>query len=137
PETHAHHKASALLALRAVEKLEPAERPVVLATTIFRNKDDSVSFEWLEGFPVTRINRDLAPLTFDRTQKFGHDNRLNYNIIANWVIAEHKSQGTMQLFMNAVKVEVYLYYALNPVRYYSNAKTFFEAVNTAEIYKRD
>lgn len=137
PNTHAHHKASAVLALRAVESLEPEQRPLILATTFFREKGGSTDFTVLDGYPITKINEDTAPLTFDRAQKFGHDNRLNYNIIANWVIAEHKSQGTMQLFMNETAVEAYLYYDINPESGYRKAKAFFEAVNAADIYKRD
>lgn len=135
--THGHHKASALLALRAVENLPPAQRPIILGTTIFRETDGTTDFTMLDGFPLTRVSQDHAPLKFDRTQKFGYEKRLNYNIIANWVIAEHKSQGTMQLFMNGAKVEVYLFYDINQDSDYAKAKTFFDAVDEADIYKRD
>ena len=37
---------------------------------------------------------------FDRTQPFGHRDKLDYRVVVNWVIAAHKSQGTMQLAMN-------------------------------------
>lgn len=133
-DTHAHHKASALLALQAVSELEPSERPIVLSTTILREKTDSTTYTQLEGYPITKINREVAPFHFDRTQTFGHNDRLNYNIIANWVIAEHKSQGTMQLFMNGVKMEQYWYYALNPDEGASKARSFFDAVNAAPMY---
>ncbi len=53
------------------------------------------------------------------------------------MIAEHKSQGTMQLFMNGAKVEVYLFYELNDADQYSKAKAYFDAVNEADMYKRD
>ncbi|MDX1636419.1 MAG: PIG-L family deacetylase [Balneolaceae bacterium] len=135
--THGHHKASALLALRAVENMKAEERPIILGTTIFRNKDVQTDYRMLKGFPLTRISSDHEPLLFDRTQKFGFENRLNYNIIANWVIAEHKSQGTMQLFMNGAKVEVYLFYEINDDDKYSKAREYFDAVNAAEMYKRD
>ena len=36
---------------------------------------------------------------FDKSIKFGYKNALSYKIIVNWEIAEHKSQGTMQLAM--------------------------------------
>lgn len=137
PGTHGHHKASALLALRAVQGLAPERRPTILGTTIFRETGGTTDFEMLEGYPITRIDTGKAPLTFDRTQRFGYDNRLNYNIIANWVIAEHKSQGTMQLFMNGAKVEVYLYYDINEDAGYRKAANFFDAVNAAEMYLRE
>ena len=133
-DTHAHHKASALLALRAVEKLEPEERPVVLSTTILRNESDSTSYAMLEGYPVTEINRDVPPFQFDRTETFGHNDRLDYNIIANWVIAEHKSQGTMQQFMDVGKFEQYWYYALNDEEGVAKTREFFEAVRASSMY---
>lgn len=136
PNTHGHHKASALLALRAIQSLEPERRPIVLGTTIYREKGDTTNFDMLKGYPLTKINQNRAPLTFDRTRSFGYNDRLNYNIIANWMIAEHKSQGTVQLFINVAKVEVYLFYQLNDDSKYSKAKTFFDAVNAADIYKR-
>ena len=133
-ETHAHHKASALLALRAVEQLDPGERPVILSTTILREESDSTSFTMLEGYPVTKINRDIAPFQFDRTRTFGHNDRLDYNIIANWVIAEHKSQGTMQQFMDVGKFEQYWYYALNDEEGVEKTREFFQAVIDAPMY---
>lgn len=133
-ETHAHHKASAVLALRAVEKLEPENRPLVLSATILRDKSDTTAYTMLAGYPITRINREISPFTFDRTRKFGHNDRLDYNIIANWVIAEHKSQGTMQQFMDVGKVEQYWYYGINPEAGVKKVRAFFEAVNEAPMY---
>lgn len=133
-DTHAHHKASALLALQAVKQLERQDRPVVLSTTFLREKSDSTTYSMLEGYPITKINRDVAPFEFDRTQTFGHNNRLDYNIIANWVIAEHKSQGTMQQFMNVGSIEQYWYYDLNREEEVQKTRAFFEAVNAAPMY---
>lgn len=133
-DTHAHHKASALLALQSVSELDKPDRPIVLSTSILRSESDSTTYTQLEGYPLTKIDREVAPFRFDRTQTFGHNNRLNYNIIANWVIAEHKSQGTMQLFMNGVKIEEYWYYALNPEEGVSKVRAFFNAVNAAPMY---
>jgi len=137
-ETHAHHKASAVLAMEAAQKLKENDRPIVLSATIF-NKDDEENYEYkgLEGFEIAKPLEGVRPLEFDRTQKFGFDDRLNYKIIGNWVIAEHKSQGTMQLFMNRGDVEQYWYLALNGPEKYARAKAFFEAVNEARIYQTD
>jgi hypothetical protein len=33
---------------------------------------------------------------FDRDSHFGYRNALNYQIVVNWFIAEHKSQGLFQ-----------------------------------------
>ena len=134
PQTHAHHKASAILALRAVKSLPKEQRPVILSATILRQKSESTSFTQLEGYPVTKLNRDIKPFTFDRTQKFGHDNRLDYNIIANWVIAEHKSQGTMQQLMGEGMIEQYWFYAINPSSKEEKVRRFFNAVNAVPMY---
>ncbi len=133
-QTHAHHKASAILALRAVQQLPEQERPVILSTTMLRQEGGSTSFAGLEGYPITNINREVEPFTFDRTQKFGHNNELDYNIIANWVIAEHKSQGTMQQLMDAGKIEQYWYYEINPADKVDKTRAYFEAVNDVPIY---
>ncbi|MDZ7714642.1 MAG: PIG-L family deacetylase [Balneolaceae bacterium] len=134
PETHAHHKASAVLLLRAVEDMPEDSRPIVLSTTMLREKSDTTSFKMLEGYPITKLNQSVPPFEFDRTQKFGHNDRLDYNIIANWVIAEHKSQGTMQQLMDAGKVEQYWYYELNDASGVDKTRDFFRAVNAAEVY---
>ncbi len=134
--THAHHKASALLALRAVKGLPEGERPIILSTTILRSESDSTSYRELEGYPITRINREVEPFMFNRNQTFGHNDRLDYNIVANWVIAEHKSQGTMQQFMNVGAIEQYWYYELNPEEGVSKTRDFFRAVNEAKVYTK-
>ncbi|MDZ7773777.1 MAG: PIG-L family deacetylase [Balneolaceae bacterium] len=137
PGTHAHHKASAILALRAVEGMAPEERPLVLATSMASADEEPSSFEMLEDYPLTRLDRSVTPFVFDRTQTFGHENELNYKMIANWVIAEHKSQGTMQQLMNRGDLERYWYYGLNPPEGEQKVRRFFEAVNAADIYARD
>lgn len=135
--THAHHKASAILALQAIQQLPEEERPVVLAADMIASTEDSVDYSELEGYPISKRMEGVSPLFFDRTQTFGHDNRLNYKIVANWVIAEHKSQGTMQLLMAMKRgnVEVYLPYAVNSRESIAKAEAFFEAVNEVPIYR--
>ena len=133
--THAHHKASAVLTLRAIQQLPEDERPIVLATDIVSSTEDSTDFTQLEGYPLTKRMEGEPPMLFDRTQTFGHQNRLNYKIISNWVIAEHKSQGTMQLYMGQGNVEQYWPYALNNREQLSKARDFFRAVNEVPIYR--
>lgn len=135
PGTHAHHKASAILALRAVKALPADTRPAVLATTILRSRDDTTAFDGLAGYPITDIDRSVAPFAFDRSQKFGHDKQLDYNIIADWVIAEHKTQGTMQQLMGAGMIEQYWYYEINPDAKAPRVRRYFEAVNEVPIYR--
>lgn len=131
---HGHHKASTVLGLRAMQELPVEERPIVLQGFIRRGTDSTgVSFTQMEGFPETKVMEGQI-FEFDRSQTFGHNNRLNYNIISNWVIAEHKSQGTMQLLMQTGDsiIEQYWYNEINGKENLEKATRFFDAVNIAQ-----
>jgi len=132
-DTHGHHKASAVLALRAMQQLPEQERPIAFEAFVRRGaEDEGVEFTALEGFPETTVNKEVGPFEFDRNQTFGYNDRLNYNIISNWVIAEHKSQGTMQLLMGGNIIEQYHYVKLNGDAGIEKAQNFFEAVNKVQ-----
>lgn len=131
---HGHHKASAVLGLRAMMELPKEERPVVLQGFIRRGADSpGVTFTQMEGYPETKVMEGKV-FEFDRSQTFGVNDRMNYNIISNWVIAEHKSQGTMQLLMQTNKsiIEQYWYNEVNGEQGLEKAAEFFEAVNAAQ-----
>ena len=114
PETHGHHKGATILALEATQLLPESMRPVVLAgRTISKDDTAPMSFRGLPNHPLTAIAADAPMFTFDRTQKFGFLNRLDYRIIVNWLIAEHKSQGTMQLLMDRGDIEEYWSFDIN------------------------
>jgi hypothetical protein len=86
----------ALFVLDAVADLDEERRPVVLGVEAGRTEEDSFPFAGLPDHPLTRT-ASLAPaFSFDRNKGFGHNIALSYQIIANWVIAEHKSQGLFQ-----------------------------------------
>ncbi|MEX2604227.1 MAG: PIG-L family deacetylase, partial [Gracilimonas sp.] len=130
-EFHGHHKASAVLALLAMKELPKAEQPIVLQGFVRRGEESQgVTFTQLEGHPDTKVMEGKV-FEFDRNQTFGANDRLNYNIIANWVIAEHKSQGTMQLLMqnDTGIIEQYWYNEINGKEGLEKATKFFEAVN--------
>ena len=129
---HAHHKAATILALRAVERISQAERPVILGSFTTGGLVDVVNaFVELDGFPETRILKEHGPFVFDRGTRFGAENRLDYNIVVNWLIAEHKSQGTMQLFMGNSGVERFWVYAINGAEAVIRAAELMERVRTA------
>jgi hypothetical protein len=69
---------------------------------------------------------------FDRTTGIGLDGRLNYKIIANWMIAEHKSQGTMQLLVNRGDVETFWIYRENPPNAHEMTIRLFAALNNTD-----
>jgi N-acetylglucosamine malate deacetylase 2 len=114
PGTHGGHKAATICALQTVRNLKPENRPIILGGSV-SNKTDTAEtrFSELAGYPETKINASAPKFIFDRTVKFGFNNKLDYKIITNWEIAEHKSQGAMQLGMNSGDYEDYWYYDLN------------------------
>ena len=112
-ETHGHHKGATILALEAAESLPISDRPVVLGGFACALGEQVFEFSRLEGYPITAASSGRPVARFDRTQTFGFNDRLNFEIIGNWVIAEHKSQGVMQLRMNQLKEECYWSFVLN------------------------
>lgn len=100
-ETHAHHKAATLLAIRTAATLPVEQRPIVLGCTVSSKNDTTTQqFEQLKNYTETKVEGGKAAYMVDRTASFGFKKKLNYKIVVNWEIAEHKSQGTMQLAMN-------------------------------------
>ena len=86
PGTHAHHRAASAIALEAVGSLPEDQRPVLLGAEPRSRRE-----------PELRFDGRLPDVVFDRTCSFGYQDSLNYQIVVNWVIAEHKSQGLFQL----------------------------------------
>jgi len=97
-ETHGHHQTVAQLTLEAVTNLEPRDRPAVLGTrTVTSETGGPESFSELDGFPLTRTTNSEPVWTFDRRTPLQCHHALDYSIVVNWVIAEHKSQGIFQM----------------------------------------
>jgi N-acetylglucosamine malate deacetylase 2 len=85
-QTHGHHRVAAELAREAITVLPNARRPVLLGGEPRSHGEAAIRFH------------DNGPaLSFDRTARFGYHEAMNYQIVANWVIAEHKSQGLFQM----------------------------------------
>lgn len=124
--THSHHKAATLLALEALNELEPYQRPMILG-------QGNTAFTGLDGYPLTNIRGGVEPFIFDRTKPFGYDNRLNYRIIPKWVIAAHKSQGAFQM-ATVGDSETFLYYEINDETLLQKTLEYFKAVAEAQIY---
>jgi LmbE family N-acetylglucosaminyl deacetylase len=127
PETHGGHKAATLLALRAVKELPLSQRPIILGVSASAKGDTATTkFSQLKTYTETRMEGDSALYRFDMSAPFGYKGALNYKIIVNWEIAEHKSQGTMQLYMNHGDYENFWYFAINGPAGQAKCKTLFE-----------
>lgn len=117
PGTHGHHKGATILVLRVLLGLPSDQRPIILAGSTSSRTDSTVLvFTGLDGYPETQISDGKPRFRFDRTVKFGFKDRLDYHVIVNWVIAEHKSQGAMQLSMNRGDFENLWWFDMNDSR---------------------
>jgi len=112
--SHGHHRATALLALETVASLPEERRPVVLGAEAARLADAPRLFGGLPGATLTRTASGEPAIVFDRSAPFGQQSALNYHIVANWVIAEHKSQGLFQTDFGKHDAERFWAFALTP-----------------------
>lgn len=128
PDQHGHHKSSSLLALRAVQRMRGANKPVILgALEVMKNELDSVKFQQLEGFPESRVRSNVKPFTFDRRFRFGNFNLMSYMVVHDWVVAEYKSQGdTQNNYMNKFDLEAFWYFDLNGEAGLAKTQKFFD-----------
>jgi LmbE family N-acetylglucosaminyl deacetylase len=94
--THGHHRAATILALEAVSRLPEDQRPLVLGAEPRSRSGAALAFSGLKQQDLTRTAGSEPTLVFDRTSRFGYRDALSYQIVVNWVIAEHKSQGLFQ-----------------------------------------
>lgn len=135
-ETHGHHKAATILALEVISRLPLNKRPVILGVSGGRVTDTLTNtFLGLSEYPKTKIDKDSPIFTFDRTTKFGFKDNLNYKIVVNWLIAEHKSQGTMQTYMGQGDIEKFHFFSINPKEKINQIQEFFNSLKTP-IYKK-
>ncbi|HET6566760.1 MAG TPA: PIG-L family deacetylase [Rhodothermales bacterium] len=130
PSQHGHHKAASILALETATKLDPALRPVVLGGMMFP-KDSTLTFTGLPGYPITNVNGGEPAFSFDRHQPLESDHLLDHQVIVNWVIAAHKSQGTLQLLINKGDVERFWYFDVNDPSRFAATKALFDRLNTS------
>ena len=111
---HSHHRALALLVLATVEDLPEERRPVVLGAEAGRLAHSPGAFGGLPEATFTRTAAGTPAIVFDRNAPFGNQPALNYQIVANWVIAEHKSQGLFQTDCGKHDAERFWAFALTP-----------------------
>ena len=96
PETHGHHRAATLLALEAAATLPEDRRPLLLGADPCAATAPTELFSGMPGQALSRTHGERPVFVFDRDSHFGYRNALNYQIVVNWFIAEHKSQGLFQ-----------------------------------------
>jgi LmbE family N-acetylglucosaminyl deacetylase len=137
PVTHGHHKAASVLAIRAAQKIPEEARPFLLGATIdvtthvFQDEEHASevkqgrAFQELKEEPLTRVALDPVAYRFDRNQSFGYQKKLSYQIVVNWMIAEHKTQGAFQTSVDRDDVEVIHTFASSGKPALERARQFF------------
>lgn len=135
PNFHAHHKSATILALETARDLPGPSRPVVLGAFV-GTKADTTQFDFTEhqGYPITRVRTDTPPFVFDLTQPLSPDGRMDYRIVVNWVIAEHKSQGAMQLLVNSVDIERFWFFESNDPAEFERTKALFKRLSEPVVF---
>lgn len=126
-DTHGGHKAATILALQAVEQLPEAQRPIVVGAEAAPK--EAVSYAALVGYPITATISPAPQFHFDRDVHFGFRDSLSYEIIVDWVIAEHKSQGLFQSKCGQDRYENFWIFALGGNALLSRAEAFFEKIS--------
>jgi LmbE family N-acetylglucosaminyl deacetylase len=92
---HGHHQAATVLTYRAIHSLPETLRPVLLGFDT-----DGSDYIPLSAVPETHGWHPHYAAAFDRNAPIGFHNALSYQIVVNWMIAEHKSQGLLQTMDN-------------------------------------
>lgn len=91
---HGEHKAATILTLEAVKSLTSENQPIVLGAAA--GNSTSSRYDGVSGEALTRTMTAEPVFHFDRDTHFGYKKSLSYQIVVDWVIAEHKSQGLFQ-----------------------------------------
>jgi len=125
-QTHGEHKAASILALEAVELLPGDQRPIVLGAQA--GGGDPAPYNSLSGYPLTATDSVHPQFQFDRNTRFGYQKSLSYQIVVDWVIAEHKSQGLFQTRYQQDRFENFWLFTLNRDSATGKADSLFTAV---------
>jgi LmbE family N-acetylglucosaminyl deacetylase len=131
--THGAHQAASLMALAAVAAMPANRRPVILAANTYKKGGTPPEYVGRDDFPVARGRAVDPPLEFDLTLPFGFQDKLDYRIVVNWVVAEHKSQGIMQTYLNAFDTERFFFFAIDDDAGVARAKALFARLSDRSL----
>src|SRR6202167_1030559 len=125
-QTHGEHKAASILTLEAVDRLPIGQRPIVLGAQA--GGGDPAPYKSLSGYPLTATDSLNPQFHFDRNTRFGYQGSLSYQIVVDWVIAEHKSQGLFQTRCLQDRFENFWQFAVNRTSAPGRAESLFAAI---------
>jgi LmbE family N-acetylglucosaminyl deacetylase len=129
PTTHGAHKAATLLALNAVAKIPVKNRPIILGACLRDKTEPVTEFSKYANYKITQTIANRPLFFVDRTAGFSYKKRLTYKVIANWELAEHKSQGLTQMSMNDGDLEEFWYFEINGTEGIRNCDSLFNELH--------
>jgi LmbE family N-acetylglucosaminyl deacetylase len=112
-DTHGHHKTIALLTLDVIAELEARDRPATLGAQTLPAGEAMPDYLGLDNHRLTRPFSAKPIYVFDRRTPMHCHAGLDYSVISNWVIAEHKSQGAFQMEFGRKTLECFWLFELS------------------------
>ncbi len=132
-DTHGHHQAATLIALNAAARVPQTARPIVIGADPARASEPVRPYGALAGHANTSPWDGAPVYRFSRASRFGFNRSLSYQIVVNWMIAEHKSQGLFQTECNRLDEERFWLFAQNPPEAKAKARQLFESLQPGLI----
>lgn len=126
-KAHGEHKAATILTLEAVKSLSGEKTPIVLGAAA--GNSTSPRYDAISGDSLTQTLTSEPQFHFDRDIHFGYQKSLSYQIIVDWVIAEHKSQGLFQTKCLQDRYENFWVFGTNVPQAVDRAAALFTAVS--------
>jgi len=127
-DTHGHHQAATLIALDAASRVEAGARPVAIGGDPAVSSSPARSYAALAGHDRTAPWPGAPVFRFSRATRFGFNRSLSYQIVVNWMIAEHKSQGLFQTECNKLDEERFWLFGRNPEGALEKTQSLFDAI---------
>jgi LmbE family N-acetylglucosaminyl deacetylase len=125
-QTHGEPKAASILALEAVEEISAGPGPVVLDAQA--SAGDPAPYTSLHGYSLTATNSPKPEVRFDLDAHFGCRESLSYQIIVDWVIAEHTSQSLFQTRCQQDRFENFWLFTVNRTSAVGEAESLFAVI---------
>jgi hypothetical protein len=117
--------------LGAVADIPAERRPLIFGVEARAMRASKLEFRGSEAAPLTRTILADPVLTFDRTASFGYRHALDYQIVVNWVMAEHKSQGLFQMDYGKYDLEQFWLFEVSGGNTQQRLKELDQIVTTA------
>jgi hypothetical protein len=106
--------------------LPAGQRPIVLGAQA--GGGDPAPYTSLLGYSLTTTDLPSPQFQFDRNTRFGYQESLSYQIVVDWIIAEHKSQGLFQTRCLQDRFENFWLFTLNRNSAAGEAESLFAAI---------